>query len=86
MPVVPGSSRVEVAELMSVTPETVSRWVNGERQPAPRAVRLLGALVLESIEGRCSLMEYLRSVGSQRKPGFAERSVTIPLRVPSRAF
>lgn len=76
-----GLKAVEVAELMSVTPETVSRWENGERQPEPRAVRLLGALVLEVVEGRTTLLEYLRSLGRDTGPRPAKRRITTPLQM-----
>ncbi len=60
-----GLKAVEVAELFGVTPETVSRWENGERQPEPRAVKLIGALVVEHQAGRSDLLDYLRSLSDE---------------------
>jgi putative zinc finger/helix-turn-helix YgiT family protein len=73
---------VEVAELFAVVPETVSRWENGERQPEPRAVKMLGALVVEHMDGRSDLLDYLRAVGREElaeQP--ADRNLVVPLQM-----
>lgn len=79
-----GLRALEVAELFGVTPETVSRWENGERSPEPRAVKLLGALVVENLEGRTDLLDYLRSLGSEETNQPAERRLTIHLQMSPR--
>jgi len=56
----------ELAVLFDVSPEAVSRWEHGVHQPDARAVRLLGAMVLESLGEPPRLLEYLRSLTKDR--------------------
>lgn len=56
----------EVADLFGVTPETVSRWETGERQPADAAVKLLAVLVIEYLAGRNHALEVLRAAEHAR--------------------
>jgi putative zinc finger/helix-turn-helix YgiT family protein len=46
---------VDLARLLGVTPETVSRWENGQLSVEHRAFALVGALVSERVEGRQEL-------------------------------
>jgi putative zinc finger/helix-turn-helix YgiT family protein len=47
-----GLSGVELAELLGVKPETISRWENGARELDRGAFALVGGLVTDRIEGR----------------------------------
>jgi putative zinc finger/helix-turn-helix YgiT family protein len=76
-----GLKAVEVAELFGVTPETVSRWENGERQPEPRAVKLIGALVVEHLAGRSDVLDYLRSLSRDQGEPPSEHRLTLPLQM-----
>ncbi len=57
----------ELSALLDVSPETVSRWENGKYPIDPRAVKLLGVMVLASVGDRPGL-EYLRSLVQKREP------------------
>lgn len=61
-----GMPAVELAELLDVTPETVSRWEHGKLRVERRALALLGSMVLERLEGRTSMVDYLRSLSEPR--------------------
>lgn len=52
----------EVAKLLSVTAETVSRWETGRRPVDKAAARLLGVLVLENAVGHSDTLERLQSL------------------------
>jgi len=57
-----GVRAVELAELLAVTPETVSRWEHG-RQPIDRgAAALLSAMVVDRLEGRTSTLDRLKAL------------------------
>ncbi len=74
-----GLKAVDVAELLDVTPETVSRWENGERQPETRAAKLLGLMVLDYKAGRAEIQQYLRSLVKERTaPPTTGRRLHIP--------
>jgi putative zinc finger/helix-turn-helix YgiT family protein len=64
-----GIPAVELAELLDVTPETVSRWEHGKLRVERRSLALLGSLVLEHAEGRTSMLDHLRSLKEPRNPG-----------------
>ena len=57
----------DLAVLLSVAPETVSRWETGKRPVDPAAARLLGVLVLEKTAGRSETLERLRSLSKPRR-------------------
>lgn len=57
----------ELAALLDVSPETVSRWEHGKHPLDSRAVKLLGVMVLVSVGDRPGL-DYLRSLLQKREP------------------
>lgn len=57
-----GLPAVELAELLDVTPETISRWEHGKLRVERRALALIGALVLEREEGRSTILDHLRAL------------------------
>src|SRR5437773_3600547 len=60
-----GMKAAELAALLDVAPETVSRWETGQRDVDRGALVVLGALVLDRLEGRTSTLDRLRAL---RKP------------------
>ena len=61
-----GLRAVDLADLLDVAPETLSRWETGERA-APRAhVVTLGALVLDHAAGSTSTVDRLRALRGER--------------------
>jgi putative zinc finger/helix-turn-helix YgiT family protein len=57
-----GVKAVELAELLDVTPETVSRWEHG-RQPIDRgAAALLSTMVVDRLEGRTTALDRLKTL------------------------
>lgn len=57
-----GFRGVDLAALLDVTPETISRWENGALPVERRAFALLGDLVAERLEGREATMARLRAL------------------------
>jgi putative zinc finger/helix-turn-helix YgiT family protein len=57
-----GMKASELAELLDVTHETVSRWEHGHQPVERRAVALLSAMVLDRVEGRSTTLERLRAL------------------------
>jgi putative zinc finger/helix-turn-helix YgiT family protein len=64
-----GLKAQELAELLAVTPETVSRWETGKQPVEHRAMAVVGALVVERFEGRTSTYDNLKALKSPRKLG-----------------
>jgi putative zinc finger/helix-turn-helix YgiT family protein len=62
-----GLRALEFADLLAVTPETVSRWETGKQAVENRAMALLGALVVERSEGRTSTLDTLKALKKPRK-------------------
>ena len=57
-----GVKALDLAELLAVAPETVSRWEHG-RLPIDRgAVALLSAMVLDRLEGRTTTLDGLKAL------------------------
>jgi DNA-binding transcriptional regulator YiaG len=57
-----GLRAVDLAELLGVAPETLSRWENGQR-PVDRAAWVaLGAMAQERLEGRTTMLERLKAL------------------------
>jgi len=57
----------ELAELLDVTPETISRWEKEHRQPDRKAMMVLGDLVLDRLKGEETALDRLRALGSERQ-------------------
>lgn len=53
---------LELAELLDVTPETLSRWGKGHRPPDRKAVALLAAMIQDHEEGHDKTLQRLRSL------------------------
>lgn len=52
----------EIAELLDVTRETVSRWEHGQQPVERRAAALLSAMVRDKLDGRTSTLDSLRAL------------------------
>lgn len=71
-----GLRALELAELLRVTPETVSRWETGKQPMDHRAMAVVAALVLERYDGRSAMYDTLRALLSPRR---LRRSVELSL-------
>lgn len=60
-----GLRAIDLAELLGVAPETISRWENGV--PEAHAFVLLGSMVADRIDGRDSTIKRLQAMQSPRK-------------------
>ncbi len=69
---------VDLAELLDVTPETISRWETGKLPVERRALALLASLVVDKSEGRTSTLERLRALSKPRPLGKTVRLKLIP--------
>ena len=72
----------DLAGLLSVAPETVSRWETGQRPVDPAAARLLGVLVIEQAAGRAETLERLRAL---RRPRRTPKNIRLDLRTGRKA-
>jgi putative zinc finger/helix-turn-helix YgiT family protein len=52
---------IDVAELFSVTPETISRWETGRVAPDRAALALLGLMVMDHARGSTATADSLRA-------------------------
>jgi putative zinc finger/helix-turn-helix YgiT family protein len=59
----------ELARLLDLTPETLSRWEKGHRLPDKKAMMVMGALVLDSLKGEETTMKRLQRLGSSSRAG-----------------
>lgn len=66
----------DLAELLDVAPETISRWETGKLRAEHRTLALLGSLVVDKVEGRSSTLERLRAL---REPKPLGRTVQLEL-------
>jgi putative zinc finger/helix-turn-helix YgiT family protein len=57
-----GMTARELAELLDVTPETVSRWEHGKRQLERGPFALLAEMVLDRLEGRTTTLDRLKAL------------------------
>lgn len=71
-----GLKATELAELLDVTPETVSRWETGKQSLEHRAMAVLGSLVIEREQKRTAMLETLQVL---RKPKKLAKKVTLSL-------
>lgn len=62
-----GLRAADLANLLDVTPETVSRWERGRIPVDARALAVLGTLAIEHAEGRSEALARLRAIrGGER--------------------
>ena len=59
-----GFREKELAHLLDLTPETLSRWEKGHRTPDKKAMMVLGDLVLDHLEGKETTLKRLKQLGS----------------------
>ena len=57
-----GMRAVDLADLLDVTHETVSRWEHGHQPVERRAAALLSAMVLDTLEGRTTTLDRLKAL------------------------
>ena len=57
-----GMRALELAELMDVTNETISRWEHGKQSLDHRAVALLASIVLDRLEGRTTTLDRMKAL------------------------
>jgi transcriptional regulator with XRE-family HTH domain len=69
----------DLAELLDVTPETVSRWETGKLDVAHAAWATLADVVIERTEGRTRMLDRLRAL---REPKKLAKTVTLTLPRP----
>jgi DNA-binding transcriptional regulator YiaG len=62
-----GLRAADLAELLEVAPETLSRWENGKQEIDHRALALVGALVADKLHRRETVLERLRALKTPRK-------------------
>lgn len=73
-----GMRAADLAELLSVTPETVSRWENDKNEVDLAAFVTLGALVADKLEGRTTTLDRLRAVHESPKAKSRAIHVDVP--------
>jgi DNA-binding transcriptional regulator YiaG len=56
---------VDLATLLDVTPETISRWEHGKVPIEHRAIAVLGGLVIDDLRGTSDTAERLRALRQQ---------------------
>ena len=74
-----GMRAADLAALLDVAPETISRWETGQRSVDRGALMVLGAIVLDQIEGKTRTLDRLRAF---REPANAAAEVRIDVRAP----
>lgn len=62
MRLVLGLKGAELAQLLEITPETLSRWGKGHRPPDKKALSILGSMILDRAEGHDRALPRLRSL------------------------
>jgi putative zinc finger/helix-turn-helix YgiT family protein len=68
-----GMRAADLAELLDVTPETISRWETGKLDVARAAWATLADIVVEQSEGRSRMLDRLRSLREPKKLAKAVR-------------
>lgn len=61
-----GLPGAELAGLLGVTPESVSRWEHDKLSFDRRTFALVGLMVLDRVEGRSTVTDVLRGLGQDR--------------------
>lgn len=74
-----GMKAAELAALLEVAPETISRWETGQRSVDRGALMVLGAMVLDRIEGKTTTLDRLQAL---REPTKAPGEVRIDVPPP----
>jgi hypothetical protein len=60
----------ELVQLLDLAPETLSRWEKEHRQPDRKAMVVLGAIVLDRLQGHDVTLKRLQLLGSSvQNPG-----------------
>jgi transcriptional regulator with XRE-family HTH domain len=72
-----GMRAADLAELLDVTPETISRWETGKLDVARSAWATLADVVVEQAEGRSRMLDRLRTL---REPKKLAKAVRLELR------
>jgi HTH-type transcriptional regulator / antitoxin MqsA len=67
-----------IARLFDVSPDTVSRWENGERAVPRVAMALLGALIVAEHDGRPSLRAQLEALATASPAAGRELRIEVP--------
>src|SRR6185436_409361 len=62
-----GMKATEIAELLDVAAETISRWETDERPVDRASWAALASLVVDRFEGRDRVISILRAMGEERK-------------------
>ena len=76
-----GMRAADLAGLLNVTPETVSRWENDKTEVDLAAFVTVGALVADKLDGRTTTLDRLRVLHHRPKP----KSRPIQVKVPDAA-
>lgn len=61
-----GISARDLAHLLNVTPETISRWETNKRDIDHSALAILGALVLDELKGRTDTLQRLKNLQTHK--------------------
>lgn len=57
-----GLKAVELSRLLSLAPETVSRWERGHRQCDPKAMTIVGTMIMDRLAGHDETIDRLRAM------------------------
>jgi len=76
-----GFTASQLAEMLDITAETISRWENGQRRVDRSAWTVVGSMVLETADMPTSTLARLKVASSP----VAVQTVTIDARAPARA-
>ena len=68
-----GLRAVDLAELLGVAAETISRWETGAREVDRASFAVLADAVAEQLEGRARALDYLRAIAKPKRLAKAVR-------------
>jgi transcriptional regulator with XRE-family HTH domain len=63
-----GMKATDLAALLGVAAETISRWETGQREVDRTALAALAGLVVDELEGHTKVISILRALQNPRKP------------------